>query len=189
MNGNGQHAIFNFDTPDSEFDCAVERGKSVLSSITFTRKRKGKPDDTVFLWLKTEWLDSIVKAIKPEMAEKGQGQGLRTNRIELVHIITNFIEGSDTTMIEDRDDAAMLAIRIVDGLEDEVDRQKMRALAVADPTVPIKCPECGAIQEGSVFLGLAHHSRVTCKVCDHVASLGEFRKETPGYKNSLSRST
>ncbi len=65
----GQHEIFNFDTPDSEFECAVERieylpGRSALSSMTFTRKRQGKADDTVFVWLKTEWLDVIAEAIK-----------------------------------------------------------------------------------------------------------------------------
>lgn len=71
MGGNGQHEIFNFETAGSEFDCAVERkeylpGESALSSITFTRKRQGKPDDTVLLWVKTEWLDDIAEAIKPE---------------------------------------------------------------------------------------------------------------------------
>lgn len=68
MADKGQNEVFNFQTPGSDFECAIERkeylpGKSTLSSITFTRKRQGKPDDTVFLWLNTEWLDVIVDAI------------------------------------------------------------------------------------------------------------------------------
>ena len=54
----GQYAIFNFDTVDSEFDFAVDTKRS-LSSVTFTRRRPGKPDDIVFIWLKAEWLDKI----------------------------------------------------------------------------------------------------------------------------------
>lgn len=114
-------------------------------------------------------------------------QGLLTNRIaeikqdiKLIQVITDLIESSDITLIEDRDDAATLAIHIVNGLEDEADRRRLRDLAQS-PSVPIKCPECEAVQEGSEFLGLANHSQITCRACDHVAPVGEFRKETPGY--------
>ncbi len=69
---------------------------------------------------------------KCETAEKGQHQGLVTNRIKLIHTITNLVEGSGIIAIEDRDYAAMLAIHIVDGLEDEAERQKMRAVAMVD---------------------------------------------------------
>lgn len=58
MADKGQYQVFNFDTGDSEFDFAVEN-KGSISSLTFTRKRQGKPDDTVFMWVKTEWLDKI----------------------------------------------------------------------------------------------------------------------------------
>lgn len=46
------------------------------------------------------------------------GPGLRTNRVDLIHMITNLIESSDIRAIEGRTDASTLAIRIVDGLED-----------------------------------------------------------------------
>lgn len=136
MADKGQHEVFNFDTPGSEFECAIERkeylpGESTLSSMTFTRKRQGKPDDTVFLWLKTEWLDVIVDAIKTATP------GALTER--------------EIAVSSDAFD------------------------------VPIKCPECEVEQEGSMFLGLAHHSVITCRACEHVAPVGEFRKDTPGY--------
>jgi len=74
--------------------------------------------------------------------ETRQPQGLKTNRIELIHMITNLIQFSDFTLIrteieassfddKDRDDAAMLAIHIVDGLEAEAARRTPREVAVS----------------------------------------------------------
>lgn len=169
--------------------------------------------------------------VEVEESKTEKTQGLLTNRIELIHMITDFIETSDIRLIEDRDAAAMLAVNIVDGLEDEAERRRSREVATTpteplicpscgariegsmfsevaevageilmtcpvckfeealwrfrevavSPAVPIKCPECEAVQEGSEFLGLANQSQITCRACDHVAPIGEFRKETPGY--------
>ena len=47
-------------------------------------------------------------------------------RVEVIHMITNIIEGSDVKVIKNRDDAAMLAIRIIDGLEEEAQRLDTR---------------------------------------------------------------
>lgn len=112
--------------------------------------------------------------VEVDMAEVGTKKGIRTNRIEFIHMVTNLIEGSDITVIKDRDDANMLAIRIVDGLEDEAEKRTMREVAVT-VTLPLTCPECGAVQEGSMFSGVADHMLITCKACDHVASWIEFR--------------
>lgn len=58
----GQHKIFNFDTSGAEFDVEVEVVESV-SYLTLTRTRPDKPDDTMSFWVKTEWLETIKKAI------------------------------------------------------------------------------------------------------------------------------
>ncbi len=55
-----------------------------------------------------------------------KGQGLTTNRIELIHIITDLIEASDVKVIQDRDDAAMLAISVVDGLQQEAESREVK---------------------------------------------------------------
>ena len=72
-----------------------------------------------------------------ETETRHTGQTLKTNRIELIHMITNLIHHSDFTVVhtqiegsvldeKDRDDAAMLAIHIVDGLEDEAESLRLR---------------------------------------------------------------
>ena len=71
--------------------------------------------------------------VEVDMAEAQvrEPKGLTTNRIELIHMITNLIEGAGVTKIESRDDAAMLAIHIVDGLEDEAESRTDREIGVS----------------------------------------------------------
>lgn len=118
--------------------------------------------------------------VEYEEVEMEKGTGLSANRTELIHLVTNLIEQSEISLIEDRDDASMLAIHIVDGLEDEADRQRMAALAISsDKTVPI-CPECGASQEDIVTF-TAHEEIVTrCMACHHEAPVSEFRTAAAG---------
>ena len=109
------------------------------------------------------------------------GKGLITNRIELIHMITNLIESSDMTQIEDRDDAAMLAMHIVDGLEDESERQSLREIGISSDKSLLVCPECGISQERPAFWSeLADHALITCVMCLHVAAIGDFRTATTG---------
>jgi len=79
-----------------------------------------------------------------EVTETESGRGISTNRVELIHMITNLIESSDVTLIEDRDDMCMLAIHIVDGLEDEADRIEMRKMGISSDKCLLVCPECAA---------------------------------------------
>ena len=60
-----------------------------------------------------------------ETAETPGRQDLNS-RIKMIHMLTNIIEGSDITRIDDRDDAAMLAVAIVDGIADEAERHAAR---------------------------------------------------------------
>ena len=117
--------------------------------------------------------------VEVDMAEVGMKKGIKTNRTELIHMITNLIEDAGVTVIEDRDDANMLAISIVDGLEDEAERRTLREVAVT-VTLPLTCPKCGAVQEGSMFSGVADHMLITCKACHGVASWIEFRTAEAG---------
>lgn len=66
-----------------------------------------------------------------EVVKTESGRGVCANRVELIHMITNLIENSNVTLIEDRDDASMLALHIVDGLEDEADRIEMRKIGIS----------------------------------------------------------
>ena len=57
------------------------------------------------------------------MAEAAMKAGLKTDRIEMIHMITNLIEGAEIKQIKDRTDASMLAVHIVDGIEEEAERR------------------------------------------------------------------
>lgn len=49
---------------------------------------------------------------------------LKTNRIEIIVLMTDWIMGTGITEIKDRDDAAMIAIAIRDGFESIVVEEK-----------------------------------------------------------------
>ena len=69
MRDQGQHEIFNFDTGDSDFEFEAER-KGSITSLTFTRKREGKPDDSVVIGIKTKWIGKIIEALKEDRGGK-----------------------------------------------------------------------------------------------------------------------
>ncbi len=83
----GCYEVFNFDTRDSDFDFAVEDEGSV-SLLRFTRKRDNKPDDSVLIWVKTEWIDKIRREIdmkgKQTMKEKQEEINEATEDNELL---------------------------------------------------------------------------------------------------------
>jgi hypothetical protein len=56
------HEIFNFDTPDADLAVTVMK-KGTISLLTFVRERPDNPNDTVSIWLKTEWLERIQEKI------------------------------------------------------------------------------------------------------------------------------
>lgn len=121
------------------------------------------------------YIETHIISITEVEVEMENGRGLMTNRVELIHLITNLIESSDITLIEDRDDSSMLAIHIVDGLEDEADRSRLRGVAASDPILAITCPECGATQEGSMFAEVADDMLIRCALCGHEETLERFR--------------
>lgn len=57
-----------------------------------------------------------------ETAETPGRPDLNPSRIDTIHMVTNLIEGSEITRIQDRDDATMLAIHIVDGIVAEAEK-------------------------------------------------------------------
>jgi len=59
----GQHSIFNFETPGADLDFAAQTSGS-LTRLVFTRKREGEPDDSLLLWVKTEWIERIMHELK-----------------------------------------------------------------------------------------------------------------------------
>ena len=122
--------------------------------------------------------------VEVEMAEATEtesGRGICTNRVELIHMITNLIESSDVTLIEDRDDMSLLAIHIVDGLEDEADRIEMRKMGISSDKILLVCPECAASQEKPAFWSeLADQALITCMACEHVGAIGDFRTAAAG---------
>lgn len=120
------------------------------------------------------YIETHITSITEVEVQMENGSSLTTNRVELIHMITNLIESSDITVIEDRDDASMLAIHIVDGLEDEAECVRLRGVASA-PTVPITCPECGTTQEGSMFAEVADEILIRCASCNHEETLEAFR--------------
>lgn len=117
--------------------------------------------------------------------ETKQPQCLKTNRTELIHTMTNLIEGSDIRLIEDRDDAAMLAIHIVDGLEDQAKRQTITAAPGDSDVSALTCPECGATQRGTTFPQIADTVSIRCGECGNRAALGDFRSESTRLEEAL----
>lgn len=116
-----------------------------------------------------------------EVTETERGRGICTNRVELIHMITNLIESSDVTLIEDRNDMSMLAIHIVDGLEDEADRLAEREIGISSDKTLLVCPECAASFDKPAFWSeLADHSLITCEMCEHVGAIGDFRTAAAG---------
>lgn len=122
--------------------------------------------------------------VEVEMAkvvETERGRGVCANRIELIHMITNLIESSEITLIEDRDQAAMLAIHIVNGMEDEADSLAEREIGLSSDKSVLVCPECGTSQDSAAFCSeLADHISIVCVMCQHVAPVGDFRTATAG---------
>ena len=113
-------------------------------------------------------------------AKVEKSEGLTTNRVAIIYMITNLIEGSEITQIEDRDDAAMLAIHIFDGFEDEWDRQAQIPSAVLSGSPVVKCPKCGAVHQESLFFVASDHvasdeMTISCFFCGHDAPLSEFQ--------------
>ncbi|KKN00872.1 hypothetical protein LCGC14_1133450 [marine sediment metagenome] len=114
-------------------------------------------------------------------AEAKEQQGIVTNRIELIERITNLIEGAGVATIEDRDDASMLAIHIVDGLENEVSVLSDRGIGVTSHMATlITCPECDESVDGSRFSGVCDAVVIRCAACEHEARLSEFRTAAAG---------
>lgn len=64
MYDKGQDDVYNFDTPDAEFEFEVENHGSI-SLMTFTRKRLDQSDDTLRVWVRIEWLGKIAEQITP----------------------------------------------------------------------------------------------------------------------------
>ena len=113
-------------------------------------------------------------------------EGLITNRIELIHMVTNLIQDSEITEIRDRDDANMLAVKIVDGLQDEAARRAPREIAVSCDPPALTCPECGTSQ-APYSSEIDHLVPVRCGDCGHTGNMREFREETKTIEAALER--
>ena len=73
MRNDGQHEVFNFDIEDSAFDFETET-IGYVTSLKFIRKREGKPDDTVFIWLRTDWVLEVREALSLEATRVMHGK-------------------------------------------------------------------------------------------------------------------
>jgi len=120
-----------------------------------------------------------------EVTETESGRGICANREELIHMITNLIQSSETMwnpeLIENRDAAAMLAIHIVNGLEDEADKLAEREIGISsDDNSGLVCPECGCSSDG--IITFTEHEAVVAKCidCGYAAELSDFRTATAG---------
>lgn len=115
--------------------------------------------------------------ISYEEADMEGTQDLRTNRVELVNMITDSIERSGITVIETRNDAALLAASIVDGIEDEAERRRMRGIALGSAGPVIKCPACESVLDGAAYFEVDPEVAITCPNCAHEAPLADFQAE------------